>query len=118
MEEGERVTIQEDAMERKSSFESENSSEGDTDEEDAGEESLQTSPPTSQELEELPVSVLTGAEPATGKTGYGAWEELKPAGDMGTEDMEVAISKVASTIGDLTPTSSQDAVIILTLRTR
>ena len=70
------------------------------------------SPVTSQESEEPSVSVLAGAEPTTRETGYGAAEELNPAGDMGIEDVEVAISKVASTMGDLTPMSSQDAVII------
>ena len=107
------MTTQEDVTEE-SSFGSENSSEGDADNKDAGEESLQMSLLTSQEFEEPPVSVLSGAEPATGETGYGAWEELKPAKDAGTEDIEVAISKVASTMGDLTPASSQDAVSIHT----
>ena len=63
-------------------------------------------------MEESPASVLTGAEPATGETGYGAQEKLRPAGGMGTEDMEVAISKTAPTTGDLTPVSSQDTVIV------
>ena len=77
-----------------------------------GKESLQTLPLTSQESEEPPASVFTGAEPITGETGYGAQEELKPAGDMGTEDMEVTTSEVASTVGDLMSASSQDTVII------
>ena len=106
------MTTQEDVTEEESSSESESSSEGDADDEDVGGESLQASLLTSQESEETPASVLTGAESTTGETGYGAWEELKPAMDMGPEDMEVAMGEVALTMGDLTPMSSQDAVII------
>ena len=92
-------------MEEESSSGSGNSSEGDMDDENSGEELLQTSLPTSQKSEEPPVSVLTGIEPTT--------RELKAARDMGTEDREVAISKVASTMGDFTPAGSQDKVRIL-----
>ena len=111
-EKGERAATQEDVVEEESSSESKSSSNGEVDVEDAGEELLQTSPPTLQELEEPPASVLTGAEPTTRETKYGVSEEVKLAGDMGTEDMEVTLSEVASTAGNLRPTSSQDAVII------
>ena len=71
VEDDDRVTTQEDVTEESSSGR-ENNSEGDTDDEDASGELSQTSPLTSQESEELPVSVLVGAEPTTGETGYGA----------------------------------------------
>ena len=106
------MATQEDVTEEESSSESESSSDGDTDIEDAGEESSQMSLPTSQGSEELPASVLTGAEPTTRETKYGAQEEVKPARNTGTEDMEVTLSKAASTMGDLMLVSSQDAVII------
>ena len=57
-------------------------------------------------------SPLTRPGPTTGETKYGVLEEVKPAGDMGTEDMEVTLSEAALTAGNLTPMSSQDAVII------
>ena len=97
---------------RSSASKGKSSSEGEADDEDAGEESSQMSLLTLQELEEPLASVFAGAEPATSETRYGAQEELKTAKDTGTEDMEVAMSEVASTVGDLMPMSSQDAVII------
>ena len=113
MEESEKMTTQEDVTEESAS-ESENISEDDVDDEDAGEESSQASVLTLQESEEPPVSALTGAGPATGEAGCEAQDELKAASEMCTEDMEVALSKAVSAIGGLTPTSSQDVVIIHT----
>ena len=71
------MTTQEDVTEESAS-ESENISEGDVDDEDPGEESSQMSPLTLQESEEATVGISTEAEPATGVTGYGAQEEIKP----------------------------------------
>ena len=90
-EESERASTQEgDTVEerfpesvRSSASEGERSSEVD---EDAGEESSEMLPLTSQESEEPLASVYAGAELITMVTGYGAWEELKPAGDIGTEE--------------------------------
>ena len=85
-------------MSQESSSESKSSSEGDVDDEDAGEESLQTSPPTSQESEEPLESILAGAEPAMGETKNTAWKELKTAGDTDTEHMEVATEEEVKSI--------------------
>ena len=110
------MTTQKDVTE-KSASESQNISEGNADDEVAGEESSQTSPLASQESEEVPMSVSAEAEPTTNVTRYRAQEEIKLTGDMSTEDMEVvmskaAMSKVASTAGGIMPMSSQDVVIV------
>ena len=106
------MTTQEDVTEESAS-ESENISEGDADDEDAGEESSQSSLLTSQESEPL-VSALPRAGPAIGEARRGAQDELKAASEMCAEDMEVALSEVALAVGGLTPMSSQDTVIIHT----
>ena len=71
-------------------------------------------PPTSQESVGPPASELTGVVPSNGGNEDRAPEEAKPADDTGTEDMEVTLSKVASTTGDLMPMHSQDTVLVHT----
>ena len=96
--------------ERPSESESKSSSNSDMDEEDADEESLQPSPPTSQELEETLANDPARAEPSTWQAGYGAPEEVKPADDASIEDMEVTVSEAALTAGGLMSAHSQDTM--------
>ena len=64
------MTTQKDVTEVSAS-ESENVSKGDVDDEDAGEESLETSSLASPESEEAPVSISTEAELQLGRLGTG-----------------------------------------------
>ena len=101
--ESKRTATQDDNMEERSS-ERESSRNGNVDDEDADEESLQMSPPTSQESEEPLVGELTRVEPLAGEAEQRAPKEAKPANDTGSEDMEVTPSKTVLTAGNLTPT--------------
>ena len=66
------MVTQEDDTEEEGSSMSESSSDVDADNEDAGEESLQMLPLTSQELEGPSVSELTGVDPLTGEAEHRA----------------------------------------------
>ena len=100
------------SSERERSSESDSCSDGDVDDKDTGKESSQALLPTSQESVGPPASELTGAEPSTREAEHESLEEVKLADDTGTKDMEVTLSKVVSTVGDLMPMHSQDAVIV------
>ena len=79
------MTTQEDVTEESAS-ESESIIEGDADDEDGGEESLQTLQLALQELEEAPVSVSAETEPTTRETKYRAREEIKLTRDTSAKD--------------------------------
>ena len=121
-EKSERMMTQEDytgeerfsESERSSESESGSSSKDDADDEGTDKESLQLSLPTSQESEVPSANDPTGAEPSTGEAKHGAPEEMKLANDTCMEDMEVALSEVAFTVGDLMPAYSQDTVEVHT----
>ena len=73
------------------------------------------SPPASQEQEETLPKELARDESSnrlTEETEKVAPEGDEPANDANAEAMEVAPSEAASTVGDLMPAHSQDAVIV------